>query len=259
MITTAIIATVGFIFLLLPGFAFLRALWGSAHGPIETNNFYHYMTWGSLLSISLYWVAFSCNYGYEAKYIFKWLINDKSATSASEMLSCSYLILPYIVGLTIFSWILGLLIGAILLRAAADFPPLRFKSDWYYYLSGRHSSIRSDFETYIEFMVDGESLVIYRGRVENYRLKDSDSEYVRLVDVARTGIIQWEKLHLKDMNMKDEESINLPSKFHVISEKGFMIFKIADMMNVRVLYQDSQGKSANNTQQQETSAEPLSA
>lgn len=218
------------------------------------------MTWGSLLSFCLYWLAFSCNYGYEAKYIFKWLINDKSATSASEMLSSSYKILPYIAILTVFSWFLGLLISAAFLRAFANFPPLRFKSDWYYYFSGRHSSLRSDFETYIEFMVEaGESLVIYRGQVENYRLRDSDSEYVRLINVARTGIIQWEKLHLKEMNMKDEESINLPSKFHPISEKEFMLFKIADMINIRFIYQNLQGKSAIDDLQPEMPIEPLTA
>ncbi|MNK08302.1 hypothetical protein D3C87_262330 [compost metagenome] len=246
MITTAIIATAGFIFLLLPGFAFLRALWGSAHGPIETNNFYHYMTWGLLISVSIYSLAFTLDYDYELKYLYKWLIADKTVTFDNVYKYSSKLLL-YAIGVTAVSWIFGLILGALILRSRIGewFPPLRFKSDWYYYFSGRSYTTKKDFDTRIEFLFEaGDSLIIYRGMLDNYRLKDDDSEYVRLIDVERTGIIQWEKLHLQNINSKDEITINTKPRFYSISPNEIMLFKIVDMKNVRLIYFDQDGDNS---------------
>ncbi|MNY48016.1 hypothetical protein D3C86_1833210 [compost metagenome] len=80
--------------------------------------------------------------------------------------------------------------------------------------------------------------------LDNYRLKDDDSEYVRLIDVERTGIIQWEKLHLQNINSKDEITINTKPRFYSISPNEIMLFKIVDMKNVRLIYFDQDGDNS---------------
>lgn len=239
LVSTAILSTAAFAFMLLPGFAFLRALWKSAHGPIESSNFYHYMMWGLLFSAIIYHFAFSWFPHPDLMKICCWLIGeDKEHT---QVFKEGTSLLWFSVYTTVAAWGLGILFGAVIVGIRLDVlsPQFRFKNDWYYLLTGKSARKKGKKlkRVQIEFMYEtNSSLIIYQGTVENYKFKLGTLDYIQLSSVYRTSITQWEKPIDPQKNKQDIDEANCQPRFYNISPEDTVVFKMEDMKNIKLNY-----------------------
>lgn len=226
-ISNAIIATIAFLFFLLPGFTLLRRFWGSEKGELQTHNIYSHFVWATPVSIGVYWCVFSI-IGVINKKFGVWLIAvfpDKiyNTIIGKEVLSQHHIyeLIKFILVSSLFAALFGRFLQKIISRLDWDtrFVSLKFSNDWYYVLSGQGQFKYPFFRGWFKhkrIMVDAVVLsvvddtpVLYQGFVKDFSLKkDGDLDFVILFGVKRFAVPG-----LKVLNKEDLKS-DLPSTTH---------------------------------------------
>jgi len=122
---------------------------------------------------------------------------------------------------------------------------LRFKNKWFYILNGRDYLVTDVFPDgfYSEVFLlceIGNSIILYKGSLESYKLKDESLEYICLQGVYRTGITEWEndRTIKADVKTVDSDLLKLintnPPFYHL--DNGTTIFNAAEIKNIHVRY-----------------------
>ena len=210
-ISTALLATVVFIFFLLPGFIFLRVLWGSDRGYLNSNNFYNHVMWATLVSSIIYFIAyllfgnfFNINITDVCGHIIYEQYNSIPTLNGNDQKTVH---IQQIIKIITFSFITDafslvsvLLIKGTILKFKLDVKKdwLNFKNEWFYVLTGRKIKFKKSLfpnghyvQVHLLCEVGG-TVVIYKGTAYDYKLKDQELEYLYLTLVQRTGFAQWE-------------------------------------------------------------------
>lgn len=215
-VSTTILATIAFLLFISPGFIFLRALWGGDKGFLQPNNFYSYFIWGSLASIALYPITLYvvhdlCSIRWFDQvtfpHIWESLFKTTTITTVDKKQSIettttitgnSRFLFDHIKELISFfglaiivSALLGFISWQIIYRFKLDLiiPIFKVRNEWFYLLADRRlSKTRKErFYTEIHFLCEiDKTMFIYRGIVNDYKLKDGTLEYIYIRDVWRT-------------------------------------------------------------------------
>ena len=192
----------------------LRVFWASDRGTLSSANFYNYLLWGTFLSLLLYLISiFAFNLicliltapFFGADYVgisFFELIKNVSSSQINyeTLLNGIYKLIFLSFISNILAYLLGTFLKNYISKNNLDFKYdfLRFNSEWYYILTPRQFAFDTN-QTSVALTVEvhflqeiGNSIVIYKGEVKNYQLKDGELDTIVLNKISRTGLTQWE-------------------------------------------------------------------
>lgn len=206
-ISSALLCTIVFIFFLLPGFIFLQGFFYSKRGTLNPSNFYTYLFWGTFTSLIIYSLSYmTCTtfnlYKISFDEICPLFLQKIELTDRDNqriyILKIKGLINFFLIT-NIFSLLYVLFFKGFIVFFKLDTlsPVFRFSNPWVYVLTGRRSEkytiLYKDFIMETHLMCDiNKSIVLYKGMVSDYKLKDDTLDYLCLTKLERTGITEWE-------------------------------------------------------------------
>ncbi|MFT3793646.1 hypothetical protein [Flavobacterium sp.] len=266
-ISNTLLATSIFIFFLFPGFVFLRSFWASDKGTLTASNFYNYLLYSTFISTVIYLLALSA---FNLFSLILWPLLDryvgisltKFATNIAskkvdfdalfvgiyKLLTCSFI--AYFIG-----FFLGKYFRELIIRKNWDlkFPMLEFQNHWFYLLTVRkflyNNSIVSNSYTVVVYILyqAGQSLILYKGEVKTFFLKDEELEHIVIDNVFRTSITQWEEIRLRSIGLHnpitfdlglvtascqfDKHKVSLDGKIQAINHKHDVLKEIDKINN----------------------------
>lgn len=200
-ISHAIVAAALPVLFLLPGYIFLRTLWGSSRGMLTRITLYRYLVLGIPLSLILSVTGLFLFNGVSTVFNFGTLphgiIWDDATPAGLFFLAAQIFTLIAVVN--ILAFILATITSEIILRSGLDYKIsfLRFESEWFYILSGRaQKTIDEDFypdgfiiEVELLCEISG-SAILYKGILVDYRLKkDGSLDYIHTKHTRKTTMI----------------------------------------------------------------------
>lgn len=221
VISATVLATTLFLLFLLPGYIFLRSLWRTDRGSLNSYNLYDYIIKGALISLIFYTVAILlhnliCDRQGLTRLPFQDLCDtfaDKKSSDhsanppinpqnvddvcyrqkRSPIFKSLDSLIAFCLLIDFFAFYLGTKIRDIIQTYDLDLkrPFFRFKSDWHYLITGRQfifdsygsSTIVNQHFIRIEAIVDiGKTTMLYKGILADYKLR-GDTSYLCLTNV----------------------------------------------------------------------------